>query len=562
MKLKYLLFFFENSLSWLKNIIAICSKFFHLTLFFKYITRLNFIIHLYKNNVMLFLFFLLFFILFIDYEILSLLGNNLLFLIFFVNINGILFLIFIPGNFKRILRSIAIFTTSIIYFISIFLWLFFDRSTPKFQYMFDLGSVQFLNTNLVFGIDGFSIFLVLLTSLISPLLILCSWYIEIDVKLLTLVILISELFTLMTFTALDLFVFFLVFEGLLLPLFISIVLWGSSDRKIKAALMLFTYTIFSSLLFSIAIFTIYLEVGTTNFFSVFIYSKLGFSFFKQKFLWCLLFVAFAIKLPLYPFHTWLPEAHVEAPTFGSVILASLLLKTGGYGLFRFVIPMFVEANLYFTPLVYTLGLIGVIYGALSSIRQLDVKRIIAYLSVSHMNFCVLGQFSENLEGILGSLLLMIAHGIIAAGLFISVGFLYKRYEIRNINYYGGLARVMPIFATLTFIFTLGNMNMPGTSNFVGELLILVGISHISLYVTLFAAVGSAIGALCSIWLWTKIMFGNVKTNYLLKFKDLTRKEYFTLLPLVLINFSIGIYTNEYIDTIYASVYFLYTTILI
>jgi proton-translocating NADH-quinone oxidoreductase chain M len=428
--------------------------------------------------------------------------------------------------------------------------------------MFNFGYISFLNTNLTFGVDGTSIFFILLTSLIGPLLILSSWYLNVNTKLLILIILISELFTLLTFTALDLFVFFIVFECLLLPLFVSIVLWGSSDRKIKAAFMLFIYTIFSSLLFIVAIFTIYLEVGSTNFFSLFLYSNLGFSFFKQKFLWLLLFIAFAIKLPLYPFHTWLPEAHVEAPTFGSVILASLLLKTGGYGLFRFVIPHFSEANIYFTPLVYTLGLIGVIYGAFAAIRQLDLKRIIAYLSVSHMNFCVLGQFSESIEGLIGSLLLMIAHGIIAAGLFISIGYLYKRYKVRTITYYGGLARVMPLFSTFMFIFTLGNMNMPGTSNFIGELLILIGVGHISLYITLISAIGSAVGSLCSIWLWTKIMFGDIKTTYLTKFKDLSRKEFYILLPLILINFTIGIFTNEYIDTIYVSIYFLYNNIVI
>jgi proton-translocating NADH-quinone oxidoreductase chain M len=375
-------------------------------------------------------------------------------------------------------------------------------------------------------------------------------------------IILSELFTLLTFSALDLFLFFIVFEGLLIPLFISILYWGSGERRIKASVMLFLYTLLSSFVFMLAIFTIYLEVGSTNFFSIINFSKNGFSFEKQKFLWTLLFIAFAVKIPLYPLHTWLPEAHVEAPTFGSVILASLLLKTGGYGLFRFVIPIFPEANIYYTPIVYCLALIGVIYAAFSALRQLDIKRIVAYLSVSHMNFCVLGQFSENLEGILGSLLLMIAHGIIAAGFFISIGILYKRYHTRLITYYGGLTRVMPVFGTLLFILTLGNMNMPGTSNFVGELLILVGIGHKSLIVTLFAAIGSAVGALCTIWLWSKSMFGEIKLTYFQKFNDLSRKEFFSLFPLIIINFFIGIFTNEFIDTLYCSTYFLYTFLII
>jgi NADH-quinone oxidoreductase subunit M len=486
-----------------------------------------------------------------------LLYTNILFVIFLILISVIIFSFLIPIEFKNLLKSVAFFATSFIYILSLFLWFFFDRNTPKFQYLLNLGKLHFLNTDIIFGVDGISLFFIILTSIISPLLLLISWYINNNTKILVISILFSTLFTLLTFTALDLFLFFIVFECLLIPLFISILFWGSGERKIKASIMLFLYTLLSSLVFLIAIFIIYLEVGSTNFFAIISYSIEGFSFNKQKLLWKLLFIAFAVKVPLYPLHTWLPEAHVEAPTFGSVILASLLLKTGGYGLFRYVIPVFPEANIYYTPLVYCLATIGVIYAALSALRQLDIKRIVAYLSISHMNFCVLGQFSENLEGIIGSLLLMIAHGIIAAGFFISIGILYKRYHTRLLMYFGGLAKLMPIFSVLLFILTLGNMNMPGTSNFVGELLILIGIGHKSLIIALFAAIGSAIGALCTIWLWSKIMFGGLKLQYFIKFSDLSRKEFFSLFPLIIINFIIGIFTNEFIDTLYCSVYFLY-----
>ena len=498
---------------------------------------------------------------FINYEMIKLLSNPL-YLIILILILTLIVICSIPHELKNIIRFIGLTSTSFIYLISLTLWIFFDRTTPKFQYMFNLGKLYFLNTDIIFAIDGISLFFIILTTLIGPLLILISWYINTNVKMLLISIILSELFTLLTFSALDLFLFFIVFEGLLIPLFISILYWGSGERRIKASVMLFLYTLLSSFVFMLAIFTIYLEVGSTNFFSIINFSKNGFSFEKQKFLWTLLFIAFAVKIPLYPLHTWLPEAHVEAPTFGSVILASLLLKTGGYGLFRFVIPIFPEANIYYTPIVYCLALVGVIYAAFSALRQLDIKRIVAYLSVSHMNFCVLGQFSENLEGILGSLLLMIAHGIIAAGFFISIGILYKRYHTRLITYYGGLTRVMPVFGTLLFILTLGNMNMPGTSNFVGELLILVGIGHKSLIVTLFAAIGSAVGALCTIWLWSKSMFGEIKLTYFQKFSDLSRKEFFSLFPLIIINFFIGIFTNEFIDTLYCSTYFLYTFLII
>lgn len=527
-----------------------------------YITSTQYIIKPIKHHLISIILFIYTYKFFMNEYAYFLLFNNNLFRMLFILIISLSLIVLIPKEFKNLLKTITFYAISISYFISLFLWLFFDRTTPKFQYIINFGKLYFLNTDMIFAIDGLSLFFILLTTLISPLLVLVSWYLTNNVKLLMTVIITAEIFTILTFTALDLFLFFIVFEGLLIPLFLSILIWGSGERRIKASIMLFLYTLLSSLLFMIAIFSIYLEVGSTNFFAILNYNTIGFSFEKQKFLWTLLFIAFAVKIPLYPLHTWLPEAHVEAPTFGSVILASLLLKTGGYGLFRYVIPIFPEANIYYTPIVYCLALIGVIYAALSSLRQLDIKRIVAYLSVSHMNFCVLGQFSENLEGIIGSILLMIAHGIIAAGFFISIGILYKRYHIRLIHYYGGLTRVMPVFAILLFILTLGNMNMPGTSNFVGELLILIGVGHKSLFVTLLAAIGSAFGALCTIWLWSKLMFNEIKLNYLIKFKDLSRKEFFVLLPLILINFIIGLMTNELIDTIYVSIYYMYTFLII
>jgi proton-translocating NADH-quinone oxidoreductase chain M len=488
--------------------------------------------------------------------------NFLTFVIFILLIFTIILFTFIPSAFTNIFKTISFAITSLIYFLSLFYWINFDRSTPKFQYIIELCSQKLLGLDIIFGIDGISLFFILLTTLISPLLILIVWDLNKNTKLLSIVLLLTELLTLLTFMALDLFIFYVAFESILIPLFISILIWGSRRRKIKAAKMLFIYTLISSILFLIALFTFYVELGSTNFFSLLLYSNQALSLNKQYFLWCLLFIAFAIKVPLYPLHTWLPEAHVEAPTFGSVILASLLLKTGGYGIFRFVLPFFPEANIFFSPLVFMLALLGVIYGALASIRQIDMKRIIAYLSVSHMNLCVLGQFSETLEGLIGSLLLMAAHGLIAAGFFISVGFLYERYHSRLIYYYGGLARYMPIFATNLFIFVLANMNMPGTSNFVGELLILISVGYKGFILCLLAAIGSAIGALCTIWFWNRLMFGEIKLNYLGKFEDINRREVAIFMPLTIFNFAIGIFTNEFVDTCYNSIYFLYTFLLI
>lgn len=467
----------------------------------------------------------------------------------------------INRHFIKLIRTLTFFTTSSVYFLSLFYWIYFDRSSPKFQFVIDLATQSVLGLDIIFGVDGISLFFILLTTLISPLLVLITWTLDKDIKLLSAIILITELLTLLTFLALDLFLFYIAFEAILIPLFISIIIWGSRRRKIKAGKMLFIYTLLSSMLFLIALFTLYCEIGTTNFFALVTYCSVALSITKQKFLWVLLFIAFGIKVPLYPLHTWLPEAHVEAPTFGSVILASLLLKTGGYGLFRFVLPLFPQATMYFSPLVFMLALMGVLYAALASIRQIDMKRIIAYLSVSHMNLCVLGQFSETLEGLMGSLLLMAAHGLIAAGFFISVGVIYDRYHTRLIYYYGGLARTMPLFALILFIFVLGNMNMPGTSNFVGELLILVSIGYKGFVLCLLAAIGSAIGALCTIWFWNRLMFGALKLKHLNKFHDVTRREMAILLPLVLFNFVIGIFTNELVDTSYVSIYFLYSCLI-
>jgi proton-translocating NADH-quinone oxidoreductase chain M len=473
----------------------------------------------------------------------------------------IIFLIFIPSYFLKIFKFISFFITTLIYFLSLFFWINFDRTTPKFQFIIDISSSNFLGLDIILGLDGISLFFILLTTLISPLLVLISWDINKNVKSLNIILLLTELLIILTFTSLDLFIFYISFESILIPLFLSIIIWGSRRRKIKAAKMLFIYTLISSIFFLIALFTLYLEIGSTNFFSILNYCNTGLSFNKQCFLWLLLFLAFAIKIPLYPLHTWLPEAHVEAPTFGSVILASLLLKTGGYGIYRFVLPLFPEANIYFNPLIFMLALMGVFYGAFASIRQIDMKRIIAYLSVSHMNLCVLGQFSETLEGLIGGLLLMVAHGLIAAGFFISVGFLYERYHTRLIYYYGGLVRIMPVFAISLFIFVLANMNMPGTSNFIGELLILTSIGYKSFTICLIAAIGSAVGALCTIWFWNRLMFGELKIQYFDKFTDINRREFAIIFPLLIFNFFIGIFSNEIIDTCYSSVYFLYTFLL-
>jgi proton-translocating NADH-quinone oxidoreductase chain M len=323
-------------------------------------------------------------------------------------------------------------------------------------------------------------------------------------------------------------------------MFIFIGIWGARERKIKAAYLFFIYTLFGSLIMLFGILYLYMVTGSTSYF-VLLNTNLEAE--QQRLIWICFFMAFAVKMPLYPFHIWLPEAHVEAPTVGSMLLASLLLKLGGYGFLRFSLSMLPEGSAYFNSLVSTLALLGVVYGSLSTIRQIDLKRVIAYSSVAHMNLVMLGLFSYNQQGIEGATYLMIGHGVVSAALFFCVGVIYDRYHSRLLRYYGGLVTVMPLFSFFFFSFTLANMSFPGTSNFLGEFLLFLGVFTKNSTVLLFSTVSIVLSAVYSIWLFNRISFGTLKTVYIDRFADINRRECAILTTLLIPMLILGLSAN-------------------
>jgi proton-translocating NADH-quinone oxidoreductase chain M len=353
-------------------------------------------------------------------------------------------------------------------------------------------------------------------------------------------LLVIELFLLVIFSVLDLFLFYIFFEAILIPMYLLIGIWGSRERKIRAVYLFFFYTLCGSIMLLIGILYIYSIVGTLN-----VEYLLSFKFTKmeQILLWLCFFLSFASKIPMFPFHIWLPEAHVEAPTVGSVLLAGILLKLGVYGFLRFSITLFPEASLFFSPLVYLLSVTGVIYASMSAIRQTDLKRIIAYSSVAHMNLVTIGIFSFNILGIEGAILQSISHGFVSGGMFLLIGILYDRYHSRFLYYYGGLVHMMPIYSIFFLIFTLANIALPGTSSFVGEFLLLAGIYKTNILAAIVSAIGVILCGAYSLWLYNRVIFGNLKIDYTVKFSDINIREFLTLLPLFILIFIMGIYPS-------------------
>jgi proton-translocating NADH-quinone oxidoreductase chain M len=333
-------------------------------------------------------------------------------------------------------------------------------------------------------------------------------------------------------------------------MFLIIGVWGSRERKILASYYFFLYTLLGSVLMLLSILYIYYQVGTTDYEVLLTFS---FSEAEQKILWITFFISFAAKVPMVPVHLWLPEAHVEAPTAGSVILAGVLLKLGTYGFIRFTIPLLPQASFYFTPLVYTISVIGIIYTSFTAIRQSDFKRIIAYTSIAHMNLVMLGIFSFNVIGLEGALFQSLSHGFVASALFLIIGVVYERYHTRLVKYYGGLAVVMPLYITIFLFFTLANISFPGTSSFAGEFLILVGSFKANTSVTFLGATGVIIGGCYSLWLFNRIAYGNLKTQYTKKFIDINKREFLAFLPLIIGTLITGILPDIFLTTMHTSV---------
>ena len=477
--------------------------------------------------------------------------KNLLIYILMFPIFGILILVLLPAKEEKLLKIVALNSSCLSFIGSLFLWGFFKNSTSSFQFVVKLFWLPYLNLNFTLGIDGISIFFLLLTTLLIPLCILTSWNsVSDNLKEFLIAFLILDFFLIGTFCVLDLLLFYIFFESVLIPMFLIVGVWGSRERKILAAYYFFLYTLLGSVLMLLSILYIYYQVGTTDYAVLLTFS---FSSLEQKFLWFTFFLAFAGKVPMIPLHLWLPEAHVEAPTAGSVILAGILLKLGTYGFIRFSLPLFPKASFFFTPLVYSIAVTGIIYTSFTAIRQTDFKRIIAYTSIAHMNLVILGIFSFNNVGIEGAILQSLSHGFVASALFLVIGVVYDRYKTRIVQYYGGLASVMPIYILIFLFFTMANISFPGTSSFVGEFLLLAGSFKVNSSITFLGATGIIIGGAYSLWLFNRIAYGNLKTQYTSEFSDLTPRELVVFLPLILGTLVIGIYPNIFLTSIHMSV---------
>nr|BDZ75470.1 NADH dehydrogenase subunit 4 [Trematodon longicollis] len=464
---------------------------------------------------------------------------------------GSIILFVIPDPRIRLIRSIGLCTSLITFLYSLLFWIQFDNSTAKFQFVETIRWLPYSNINFYIGIDGISLFFVVLTTFLIPICILVGWSsIKSYKKEYMIAFLICESFMIAVFCMLDLLLFYVFFESVLIPMFIIIGVWGSRQRKIQAAYQFFLYTLLGSVFMLLAILFIFFQTGTTD---LQILLTTEFSERRQILLWIAFFASFSVKVPMVPVHIWLPEAHVEAPTAGSVILAGILLKLGTYGFLRFSIPMFPEATLYFTPFIYTLSVIAIIYTSLTTIRQIDLKKIIAYSSVAHMNFVTIGMFSLNIQGIEGSILLMLSHGLVSSALFLCVGVLYDRHKTRLVKYYGGLVSTMPMFSTIFLFFTLANMSLPGTSSFIGEFLILVGAFQRNSLVATLAALGMILGAAYSLWLYNRVIFGNFKPKFLQKFSDLNRREVLIFFPFIVGVIWMGVYPEVFLECMHTSV---------
>lgn len=478
-------------------------------------------------------------------------SKNLLTYILVLPLIGSFFLVFIPSSNRSLLKSVALNFSCLTFILSLFLWLFFDKSIGTFQFVNKFMWIPILNINFTIGVDGISLFFILLTTLLIPICLLASWNsIQVNLKLFLLSFLIMEFFLIGVFCILDLLLFYIFFESVLIPMFLIIGIWGSRERKIRAAYFFFLYTLLGSVLMLLAILYIYYQVGTTDYEVLLSFS---FSELEQKIMWLAFFASFATKIPMVPVHLWLPEAHVEAPTAGSVILAGVLLKLGTYGFIRFSFPLFPEGCFYFAPLVYAISSVGIVYTSFTAIRQTDFKRIIAYTSVAHMNLVMVGLFSFNIIGLEGAILQSLSHGFVASALFLIIGVVYERHHTRMVKYYGGLVHTMPIYIIIFLFFTMSNIGLPGTGSFVGEFLILTGSFKVNTTVTFLGATGMIIGGCYSLWLFNRIAYGNLKTQYFQKYLDLNKREFLMFVPLIVGTLVMGLYPEVFLNSIHFSV---------
>jgi proton-translocating NADH-quinone oxidoreductase chain M len=463
---------------------------------------------------------------------------------------GSFLVLFIPSQYKETIKVVVLSFSLAEFLLSLMMCMSFDNSSSRFQFVEAYNWIESSNIIFYLGVDGISLFFILLTTLLIPICLLASWdAIKFNEKEYFIAFLAMEALVVAVFCVLDIILFYVFFESVLIPMFIIIGVWGSRERRIRAAYMFFLYTLLGSVLMLLAILYIYYQVGTTD------YQILLTTTFDpevQKLLWLAFFASFAVKVPMLPVHIWLPEAHVEAPTAGSVILAGILLKLGSYGFLRFSLPLFPYASVYFTPLIYAFACIAVIYTSLTAIRQTDLKRIIAYASVAHMNLVLIGMFVYNLQGLEGSILQQLSHGLVSGALFLCVGVIYDRHHTRLVKYYSGLAHTMPIYIAIFMFFSMANIALPGTSSFVGEFLILAGAFQTNTTVCVLSATGMILGGGYSLWLFNRVAFGNIKIQYMNVFSDVDKREFATLLPLIILTLVMGIYPEIFLDPMHSS----------
>ena len=464
---------------------------------------------------------------------------------------GSIFLLFSKSDDKQTdtIKYVALFTSLVNFLISIYLWISFDSSISNFQFVEERNWLAgFVNYKV--GIDGISILFIVLTTFITPLCIISvNNSVKIRLRDFLIAILIMESFMIGVFCALDLVIFYLFFEAGLIPMFLIIGIWGG-PKRVYSAFKFFLYTLLGSVLMLVAIISIYWITGTTDVVKLY---ELGIDQKYQNLLWLAFFSSFAVKTPMWPVHTWLPDAHVEAPTAGSVLLAAILLKMAGYGFIRFSLGLFPFASEVFTPLVYILSLIAIVFTSLIALMQEDMKKLIAYSSVAHMGFVTLGIFTLKQQGIEGSIIQMISHGLVSAALFLCVGVVYDRMHSRLINSYGGIVSIVPKYSILLMLFTLAALGLPGTSGFIGEFLILMGAFKDNFLVAVIASLGVIFGAAYMLWLYKRVVFGEIVNKDLLKMPDLDKSELIILISLALPTLFFGFYPEPLLNTIEVSV---------
>ena len=464
---------------------------------------------------------------------------------------GALFLFFTKdkdGN-NSTAKYVALFTSIVNFLISIYLWISFDQSVSDFQFVEDRVWIEgFINYKV--GVDGISILFIILTTFITPLCIISvNNSVKNRLRDFLIAILIMESFMIGVFCALDLVVFYLFFEAGLIPMFLIIGIWGG-PKRVYSAFKFFLYTLLGSVLMLVAIISIYWISGTTDVVKLY---EIGIDAKYQNLLWLAFFSSFAVKTPMWPVHTWLPDAHVEAPTAGSVLLAAILLKMAGYGFIRFSLGLFPVASEVFTPLIYTLSVIAIIFTSFIALMQEDMKKLIAYSSVAHMGFVTLGIFTLQQQGIEGSIIQMISHGLVSAALFLCVGVVYDRMHSRMINSYGGIVAIIPKYSILFMLFTLAALGLPGTSGFIGEFLILMGAFKDNFLVAVLASLGVILGAAYMLWLYKRVVFGKLVNEDLKQMLDLNKSEYLILTCLAIPTLFFGFYPDPLINTIEVSV---------